>query len=178
MDIVGTGMIAVGIVFVLLLGEIDLSVGSVSGLAAAVFAVLNVNHGMPEWLAVIVAVLVGAAIGAVQGFFFARIGVPAFVVTLAGLLAWNGLMLYVLGAERHHQPSRGRAGRHADQLLLPRRGRRRTAWRRSARPRTSSSSYRDRRPPQGRRDAVPAAAARSGAHRRCSRWSRSPPPTC
>jgi D-xylose transport system permease protein len=97
-DIVGTGLIAVGLVFVLLLGKVDLSVGSVSGLAAAMFAVLNVNHGVPEWLAIIAAVLVGTAIGAVQGFFVARIGVPAFVVTLAGLLAWNGLMLYVLGA--------------------------------------------------------------------------------
>ncbi|GAB2601513.1 ABC transporter permease [Streptomyces capparidis] len=96
-DIVGTGMIAVGIVFVLLLGEIDLSVGSVSGLAAAIFAVLAVNEGMAEWQAVILAVLSGAALGAVHGFFFAKIGVPAFVVTLAGLLGWNGLMLQVLG---------------------------------------------------------------------------------
>ncbi|MCX4907381.1 sugar ABC transporter permease [Streptomyces sp. NBC_00878] len=98
-DIVGTGMIAVGIVFVLLIGEIDLSVGSVAGLAGAVFATLNVNLGMPEWLAVLIAVICGTATGATQGFFFARIGVPAFVVTLAGLLAWNGLMLYLLGPE-------------------------------------------------------------------------------
>lgn len=97
-DIVGTGMIALGIVFVLLIGEVDLSVGSVSGFTAAVFAVLNVNNGVPEWLAITAALLVGAAIGAVQGFFSARVGVPAFVVTLAGLLAWNGLMLYILGA--------------------------------------------------------------------------------
>ena len=97
-DIVGTGLIAVGLVFVLLLGEMDLSVAAVSGLAAAVFAVLNVNSGMPEWLAIVSALLIGAAIGAIQGFFFARIGVPAFIVTLAGLLLWNGLMLYVLGA--------------------------------------------------------------------------------
>ncbi|OAH10334.1 sugar ABC transporter permease [Streptomyces jeddahensis] len=96
-DIVGTGLIAVGIVFVLLIGEIDLSVGSLSGLAAALFAVLNVHRGMPEWLAVILAVLSGTAAGAVHGFFFAKIGVPSFVVTLAGLLGWNGLMLYVLG---------------------------------------------------------------------------------
>ncbi|WP_415924826.1 sugar ABC transporter permease [Streptomyces sp. AK04-3B] len=98
-DIVGTGMIAVGIVFVLLIGEIDLSVGSLAGLAGAVFAALNVNLGIPEWLAVIIAVLCGAAAGAVHGFSFARIGVPAFVVTLAGLLAWNGVMLYLLGTE-------------------------------------------------------------------------------
>ncbi|MGK5545362.1 sugar ABC transporter permease [Streptomyces sp. URMC 127] len=94
----GTGLIAVGIVFVLILGEIDLSVGSVSGLAAAVFAVLNINHGMAEWLALVLAILSGTLIGALHGFFFARIGVPAFVVTLAGLLGWNGLMLQVLGS--------------------------------------------------------------------------------
>ncbi|MTE21476.1 sugar ABC transporter permease [Streptomyces sp. TRM43335] len=97
--IVGTGLISVGIVFVLLLGEIDLSVGSVSGLASAVFAVLAVNNGVNEWLAVPLALLTGAAVGAFHGFFFARIGVPAFVVTLAGLLAWNGLMLKVLGTD-------------------------------------------------------------------------------
>ncbi|MFE5818921.1 sugar ABC transporter permease [Streptomyces sp. NPDC056479] len=96
-DIVGTGLIAVGIVFVLLLGELDLSVGSISGLAAAVFAVLNVNNGVPEWLALIIAVLAGTAAGTVQGYSFARTRVPAFVVTLAGLLTWNGLMLYILG---------------------------------------------------------------------------------
>ncbi|GHF98961.1 sugar ABC transporter permease [Streptomyces zaomyceticus] len=96
-QIVGTGMIAVGIVFVLLLGEIDLSVGSVSGLCAAIFAVLNVLNGMNEWLALLVAIAGGAAVGLIQGFFFAKVGVPAFVVTLAGNLAWNGLMLQVLG---------------------------------------------------------------------------------
>lgn len=94
---VGTGMIAVGIVFVLLLGEIDLSVGSVSGVAGAVFAVLAVTHGMAEWLALILAILTGAAAGALHGFFFARVGVPAFAVTLAGLLFWNGFMLQILG---------------------------------------------------------------------------------
>ncbi|WP_326687402.1 sugar ABC transporter permease [Streptomyces sp. NBC_01795] len=93
----GTGLIAVGIVFVLILGEIDLSVGSVSGMSAAVLAVLNINHGMNEVLALVLAILTGMAAGAVHGFFFARIGVPAFVVTLAGLLGWNGLMLQILG---------------------------------------------------------------------------------
>ncbi|HEY9369406.1 MAG TPA: sugar ABC transporter permease [Streptomyces sp.] len=96
-QIVGTGMIAVGIVFVLLLGEIDLSVGSVSGLCAAIFAVLNVLNGMNQWLALLIAIGGGAAVGLIQGFFFAKVGVPAFVVTLAGNLAWNGLMLQVLG---------------------------------------------------------------------------------
>ncbi|MDX3749487.1 ABC transporter permease subunit [Streptomyces sp. AK08-02] len=98
-DIVGTGMVAVGIVFVLLIGEIDLSVGSLAGLAGAVFAALNVNVGMTEWLAVIISVVCGTAIGAIHGFLFARFRVPAFVVTLAGLLAWSGLMLYLLGPD-------------------------------------------------------------------------------
>ncbi|MFW6721519.1 sugar ABC transporter permease [Streptomyces sp. MAR4 CNY-716] len=97
-DIAGPGLMAVGIIFVLLLGEIDLSIGSVSGLAGAVFAVLAVQEGMPEIPAIILAVLVGTAAGAFHGFFFARIGVPPLVVTLAGLLGWQGLMLYILGS--------------------------------------------------------------------------------
>ncbi|MEV3933800.1 MULTISPECIES: sugar ABC transporter permease [unclassified Streptomyces] len=94
---VATGMMAVGIIFVLLLGEIDLSVGSVSGVSGAVVAVLSVTHGMNEWLAVLVAILSGALMGAIHGFFFARIGAPAFAVTLAGLLFWLGFMLQLLG---------------------------------------------------------------------------------
>ncbi|MFJ5302338.1 sugar ABC transporter permease [Streptomyces sp. NPDC088350] len=93
-----TGMLAIGLVFVLLLGEIDLSVGSVSGLASTLFAVFVVNHGMNGWLALILTVVTGVGIGALHGFFFARIGVPAFVVTLAGFLGWNGLMLWLLGS--------------------------------------------------------------------------------
>ncbi|MEV7611545.1 sugar ABC transporter permease [Streptomyces sp. NPDC089799] len=94
---VATGMMAVGIIFVLLLGEIDLSVGSVSGVSGAIVAVLSVTHGMNEWLAVLVALASGAAIGAIHGFFFARIGAPAFAVTLSGLLFWSGFMLQLLG---------------------------------------------------------------------------------
>ena len=93
----GTGMLAVGLVFVLLLGEIDLSVASVSGLASALFAIFTTTHGMNPWLGLLLTVLIGIGIGAVHGFFFAKIGVPAFVVTLAGFLGWNGLMLWVLG---------------------------------------------------------------------------------
>ncbi|MEU6530181.1 sugar ABC transporter permease [Streptomyces sp. NPDC046928] len=94
---VGTGMISVGIVFVLLLGEIDLSVGSVSGASSAIAAVLAVNQGWPEWAAVLFAIACGAAIGALHGFFFAVLGAPAFAVTLAGLLFWLGFMLQTLG---------------------------------------------------------------------------------
>jgi D-xylose transport system permease protein len=93
----GIGMLAIGLVFVLLLGEIDLSVGSVSGLAAAIFAVLSVSHGVNPWLAVVGTLASGAVIGALHGWVFAKIGVPAFVVTLAGFMAWNGLMLWMLG---------------------------------------------------------------------------------
>ncbi|MFJ1733740.1 MULTISPECIES: sugar ABC transporter permease [unclassified Streptomyces] len=93
-----TGMLAIGLVFVLLLGEIDLSVGSVSGLASTLFAVFVVEHGMNGWLALILAIVTGLGIGALHGWFFAKIGVPAFVVTLAGFLGWNGLMLWLLGS--------------------------------------------------------------------------------
>lgn len=95
---VGTGLIAVGIVFVLLLGEIDLSVGSVSGVAGAISAVLSVNHGVSDGLAILIAIVTCVVIGGVHGFFFARIGAPAFAVTLAGLLFWQGFMLQILGS--------------------------------------------------------------------------------
>ncbi|MFF8593506.1 sugar ABC transporter permease [Streptomyces sp. NPDC015220] len=95
---VATGMMSVGIIFVLLLGEIDLSVGSISGVSSAIMAVMSVTHGVNEWLAVVSALAAGAVIGALHGFFFARIGAPAFAVTLAGLLFWNGFMLQILGS--------------------------------------------------------------------------------
>jgi D-xylose transport system permease protein len=98
LQITAIGLISVGIVFVLLLGEIDLSVGAVSGLAAAVMAVLNVKHGWSPYVAIAAAVAVGLAIGLLQGFLFSRFGVPSFVVTLAGLLAWQGALLQVLGS--------------------------------------------------------------------------------
>jgi D-xylose transport system permease protein len=91
------GTISIGIVLVLLLGEIDLSVGSASGLCACVLAVLNIKQGMPAVLAIIVAILVGALIGLIQGTIFTRFGVPSFVVTLAGLIGWQGVQLAVLG---------------------------------------------------------------------------------
>ena len=98
LQITAIGLISVGIVYVLLLGEIDLSVGAVSGLGAAVMAVLNVKHGWNPYLAIAAAVAVGLTIGVLQGFLFSRFGVPSFVVTLAGLLAWQGALLQVLGS--------------------------------------------------------------------------------
>ena len=91
------GTIAVGIVLVLLLGEIDLSVGQVSGLSAAVMTVLNVQHGVPGPIAIVAGILTGALIGLLQGFWITRFGVPSFIVTLAGLIGWQGALLYVLG---------------------------------------------------------------------------------
>jgi D-xylose transport system permease protein len=98
LQITAIGLISVGIVFVLLLGEIDLSVGAVSGLAAAVMAVLNTKHGWGPYLSIAAAVAVGMAIGVLQGTLFTRFVVPSFVVTLAGLLAWQGALLQVLGS--------------------------------------------------------------------------------
>jgi ABC-type xylose transport system permease subunit len=96
-QVAAVGIIAMGIVLVLLLGEIDLSVGSVSGVAAAVLATLNVVQGYNPWVAVLLAVLGGSVIGLIHGLVFTKIGVPSFVVTLAGLLAWLGVQLWVLG---------------------------------------------------------------------------------
>jgi D-xylose transport system permease protein len=93
------GTIAIGIVLVLLLGEIDLSVGSVSGLAAAVMGVTMVGHGWPLVIAILAAIAVGTVIGLFYGALYTRFGVPSFVITLAGLLGFLGLQLLVLGKE-------------------------------------------------------------------------------
>jgi D-xylose transport system permease protein len=98
LQITAVGLISVGIVLVLLLGEIDLSVGAVSGLCAAIVAVLNVKHGWSPYTAIAAGVVAGAGIGLLQGFLFTRFGIPSFVVTLAGLLTWQGAQLKVLGA--------------------------------------------------------------------------------
>lgn len=91
------GIIALGIVLVLLLGEIDLSVGSVSGFAAATMAVLLVNQGAGTVMAILAGIGVGVAIGLFYAFLFNRLGVPSFVFSLAGLLGFQGALLYVLG---------------------------------------------------------------------------------
>jgi len=97
LQLAAVGTISIGVVLVLLLGEIDLSVGPLSGFAAGVMAVLNVKQGWPGWLAILAGLAAGAIIGAVQGFWVTRFRIPAFVVTLAGFLAWTGALLLVLG---------------------------------------------------------------------------------
>ncbi len=96
LQIVPMGIIASGVVIVLLLGEIDLSVGAMSGLCGSVMAVLAVNQGWPAPLAIAMAIVVGAALGALQGTAITFLGLPSFIVTLAGLLTWQGLHLWVL----------------------------------------------------------------------------------
>jgi D-xylose transport system permease protein len=97
LQIAAIGTISIGVVFVLLLGEIDLSVGAVSGLAAGVMAVLTVKNGWNADLAIVAGLLTGTAIGLFNGFIVTFFRVPSFVVTLAGLLAWQGALLAVLG---------------------------------------------------------------------------------
>jgi len=95
-------VMAIGVVFVLLIGEIDLSIGYVSGVCAVVLAELQLpgsGHDYPWWVAILGALAVGAVIGAVQGSFVAFLGVPSFVVTLAGLLAWQGVIIQMLGTQ-------------------------------------------------------------------------------
>lgn len=92
------GVISLGIVCVLMVGEIDLSVGSVSGFASALVGVLWVNNDWPVAVSILVALAVGAMFGLIYAGLFNRLGMPSFVSTLAGLLAILGMQLYILGA--------------------------------------------------------------------------------
>jgi D-xylose transport system permease protein len=98
-ETVGTAMLAFGVVFVLLLGEIDLSIGYVAGIGALVVAELQLpgsGHQIPGLVAMVVAVAVCASIGLLQGSIVAIVGVPSFVVTLGGFLIWQGVILNTL----------------------------------------------------------------------------------
>jgi D-xylose transport system permease protein len=93
-------LVAMGIVFVLLLGEIDLSVGYVSGVGGVITALLVLPDGsaVPAGVAIAIVLAIGIAIGIVHGLIITKIGIPSFVVTLAGLLAWNGVVLLLIGS--------------------------------------------------------------------------------
>jgi putative multiple sugar transport system permease protein len=89
-------VLAIGMVIVIIAGHIDLSVGSVVALTGAVSAVVVIRHGQPWWMGVLAALVVGIAVGAWQGFWVAYVGIPAFIVTLAGMLLFRGLTQEVL----------------------------------------------------------------------------------
>lgn len=98
----GFALIAIGVVFVLLIGEIDLSIGYVSGLCGvcvAWFQDPGTGHTVPGLVAILFAICLGAFVGLVQGSFVAFIGVPSFVVTLAGLLAFQGVIIKWIGSQ-------------------------------------------------------------------------------
>ena len=96
-DCATVGLISLGVTCVLLLGEIDLSIGSMSGLSSAILGVFWVNTGWPLPLPIVLAILVGAVVGFCYAELYNRFGMPSFVATLAGLLALLGLQLYLLG---------------------------------------------------------------------------------
>jgi D-xylose transport system permease protein len=91
-------LLALGMVFVLLIGEVDLSIGIVGGVAGVIVAsMVSGSAGYPWWSAVLAGLLAGTSIGLFQGLIITAVRLPSFVVTLAGLLAWNGVMLIILG---------------------------------------------------------------------------------
>ncbi|MFC4146204.1 sugar ABC transporter permease [Micromonospora mangrovi] len=89
-------VIAMGLIFVLLLGEIDLSAGFASGVCAAILANVVTVLGYPWYVAVLAALVTGAVIGLIIGFLVAKVGIPSFVVTLAGFLAFQGIVLLLM----------------------------------------------------------------------------------
>jgi len=90
-------ILAIGMVLVIVAGHIDLSVGSVAAFIGAISGVLIRDAGFDWWLAILVSLIIGALVGAWQGFWIAYVGIPAFIVTLAGMLIFRGLALVVLG---------------------------------------------------------------------------------
>jgi D-xylose transport system permease protein len=88
-------ILAVGVTFVLLLGEIDLSAGYTAGVCVVTIAWLIAQHDVTAWVAIPVGFLIGAAIGTLTGWLVAKVGIPAFVATLAFFLAWQGVVLLI-----------------------------------------------------------------------------------
>ncbi|GAA1916769.1 sugar ABC transporter permease [Streptomyces durmitorensis] len=89
-------ILAIGMMIVIIAGHIDLSVGSLVAFVGAMSAVMMVKHDMPWVLALVLSLLIGAVAGAWQGFFIAYVGIPSFIVTLAGMLLFRGLTQIVL----------------------------------------------------------------------------------
>ena len=93
-------ILAIGMVIVIIAGHIDLSVGSIVGFAGAMAGVFIVRMGLPMWAGVVLVLVIGAIIGVWQGYWVAYFGVPAFIVTLAGMLIFRGLTLLALGGQQ------------------------------------------------------------------------------
>ncbi|ACZ22699.1 multiple monosaccharide ABC transporter membrane protein [Sanguibacter keddieii DSM 10542] len=89
-------ILAIGMVIVIIGGHIDLSVGSVVALTGATSAIVVIKHGQPWWVGILAALAVGLLVGVWQGFWVAYVGIPAFIVTLAGMLLFRGMTLQVL----------------------------------------------------------------------------------
>ena len=89
-------VLAIGMVLVIITGHIDLSVGSIAAVIGAVAAIMMVHMQVPVWAAILISLLIGALIGAWQGFWIAYVGIPSFIVTLAGMLLFRGLTMVVL----------------------------------------------------------------------------------
>jgi D-xylose transport system permease protein len=92
-------IMAMGLIFVLLLGEIDLSAGTTGGLCSAIMAVLILRHGFSWWLAIVAGLVAGLVIGLGMGWLRAKIGIPSFVITLATFLAFQGVTLILIGGQ-------------------------------------------------------------------------------
>jgi D-xylose transport system permease protein len=90
-------VLAMGLIFVLLIGEIDLSAGYTAGVSGAMLGVVATRHNMPWYLGVVVCLATGAVIGLVIGLLVSRVGIPSFVVTLAAFLGLQGLLLKIIG---------------------------------------------------------------------------------
>ncbi|CAM4036432.1 multiple monosaccharide ABC transporter permease [Saccharibacillus endophyticus] len=89
-------VLAIGMVLVIITGHIDLSVGSIAAFVGAMSAIMMVDWGLPAWVAVVASLVIGGLIGAWQGFWVAYVKIPAFIVTLAGMLLFRGLTMIVL----------------------------------------------------------------------------------
>src|SRR5690625_911309 len=99
LQVVPVAAMAFGAVIVLLMGDIDLSLGSVSGLSAALTGVLTAQAGISAQYSILIALASAFFIGILHGFVVTRFAIPAFIVTLGGLLTWQGVQLIVLGRQ-------------------------------------------------------------------------------
>src|SRR5580692_9225995 len=92
-----TSILAIGMVLVIVAGQIDLSVGAMTGFLGAISAILFVNHGWPLWAAFVVTILCGAFLGHIQGHLTTWFNIPSFIVTLGGMLVYQGCLLGITG---------------------------------------------------------------------------------